>query len=99
MTSLFFCHSVVLAVAAGEGEVIRKPEVVVEYDKYMGGVDRSDQMVSYATFNCRTLKWWKRVVFHVLNLAVVNAYLAYKHHVGAASRLPQEAGEGTGGVG
>ena len=57
---------------------IRKPEVVVNYDKYMGGVDRSDQMVSYATFNARTLKWWKRVIFHVFSLAILNAYILYK---------------------
>ncbi len=47
------------------GEPVQKPSIVVNYDKYMGGVDRSDQMVSYATFNARTLKWWKRVTFHV----------------------------------
>lgn len=57
---------------------LRKPEVVVNYDKYMGGVDRADQMISYSTFHFRTLKWWKRVIFHVLSLAVLNAYLLYK---------------------
>lgn len=60
------------------GEPVQKPSIVVNYDKYMGGVDRSDQMVSYATFNARTLKWWKRVTFHVFSLAVLNAYLCYK---------------------
>jgi hypothetical protein len=35
-------------------------------------------MVSYATFNARILKWWKRVIFHVLSLTVLNAYLCYK---------------------
>ena len=59
-------------------EAIKKPEIVVNYDKYMGGVDRSDQMVSYATFNARTLKWWKRVIFHVISLTVLNAYILYK---------------------
>ena len=66
---------------------IQKPHLNVEYDRYMGGVDHSDQMVSYTTFNCRTLKWWKRVTFHVINLAVVNAYLIYKEHVGAQNAV------------
>ena len=38
------------------GQPVLRPSLVVSYDKYMGGVDRSDQMVSYATFNSRTLK-------------------------------------------
>jgi hypothetical protein len=28
-------------------EIIRKPNVVTNYNKYMGRVDRSDQMISY----------------------------------------------------
>ena len=50
------------------GEALQRPSLVVTYDKYMGGVDHSDQMVSYATFNSRTLKWWKRVIFSMLSL-------------------------------
>lgn len=68
------------------GAPIHRPEVVVNYDKFMGGVDRSDQMVSYATFSARTLKWWKRVIFHVLSLAVLNSYILYKHVT--ADRVP-----------
>ena len=45
-------------------------------------MDHSDQMVSYSSFHSRTLKWWKRVIFHVINLAVLNSYLVYKHRVG-----------------
>ena len=32
------------------GERLRKPNVVMEYDKYMGGVDRADQMLNYTPF-------------------------------------------------
>ena len=54
------------------------PECVHEYNKYMGAVDRSDQMVGYNCFQRRTLKWWKKCIFHMLNLCVVNAYILYK---------------------
>ena len=43
----------------------------------MGGVDKSDQLLSYYTFHHRTVKWWKRAAFHLLNLACVNAYIVY----------------------
>ncbi|XP_062615415.1 piggyBac transposable element-derived protein 4-like [Saccostrea cucullata] len=65
-------------VAPRTGTPIENPAIVNVYNKYMGGIDRSDQMVSYATFNARTLKWWKRVIFHVISLATLNAYLCYK---------------------
>lgn len=63
--------------ADGGQEEIRKPVVIEEYNKYMGGVDRSDQLLSYYGFPHRTLKWWKRALFHLLDMAVVNAYVLY----------------------
>ena len=63
-----------------------RPEVVLNYDKYMGGVDRSDQMLSYSTFQEKTLKWWKRVTFHVISLTILNSYIVYKEVT--ADRVP-----------
>ena len=59
------------------GREIRKPAMVKEYNKYMGGVDKSDQLLSYYGFAHRTVKWWRRTLFHLLDLAVVNAYVIY----------------------
>ena len=55
-----------------------KPDCVLDYNKYMGAVDRCDQMISYSNFDRRTVKWWKKVFFHILCLAVLNGYLLYK---------------------
>lgn len=59
-------------------EPIQKPSVVVQYNKYMGGVDRSDQMVAYINTICKSFKWWKKVFFHTLAIAVLNSYLLFK---------------------
>ena len=59
-------------------EIIKKPEVVVQYNKYMGGVDRSDQMIAYMNSIVKSFKWWKKVFFHVLAVAVLDAYILYK---------------------
>ena len=56
---------------------ITKPAAITEYNQFMGGVDKSDQFLSYYTFHHRTLKWWKRAAFHLLNLVCVNAYIIY----------------------
>ncbi len=44
---------------------------------YMGGVDKSDQLLSYYGFSHRTVKWWRRVFFHLFDMAIVNAYILY----------------------
>ena len=63
------------------GEAVRKPKAVLDYNKYMGAVDRSDQMLQYQAFKRKTLKWWKKVFFHLFNLAVLNAYIIYRAKV------------------
>ena len=59
-------------------EQVTKPLCIDEYNRYMGGVDKSDQMLSYYGFNHKTLKWTNRVAFHLLDLAIVNSYILYK---------------------
>ena len=58
-------------------EEVRKPVMVEQYNQYMGGVDKSDQLLSYYGFCHRTVKWWRRGFFHLLDMAVVNAYVLY----------------------
>ena len=58
-------------------EVVKKPSVIVAYNKKMGGVDCNDQLLKYSAFSRRTLKWWKKVFFRLLNLAMVNAFVLY----------------------
>ena len=43
----------------------------------MGGVDKSDQMLGYYSFTRKAVKWWKKVYFHLLSLALVNAHKIY----------------------
>ena len=37
----------------------------------------ADQMILYYGFAHRSMKWWKRVFFHLLNTAIVNAHILY----------------------
>ena len=41
-------------------DVVQKPEMIVKYNKYMGGVDCNDQLLQYSGFNRRSLKWRKK---------------------------------------
>jgi len=64
--------------AQGGTEEVQKPKMVDEYNQYMGGVDKSDQLLSYYGFPHRTIKWWRRAFYHLLDLAVVQAYILYR---------------------
>lgn len=57
--------------------VDRKPEAIVEYNKYMGGVDRGDQLLTYYGYPHRTAKWWRRAFFYLFDAAIVNSYIMY----------------------
>ena len=61
----------------GGMEDISKPKMVEEYNQYMGGVDKCDQLLSYYGYSHRALKWWRRAFFHLFDLAIVNAYILY----------------------
>ena len=77
--------------AEGGVEVVKKPKLVNDYNTHMGGVDMSDQLILYygyphrlenwnnilITLIYRSVKWWKRVFFHLVDLSIVNANILY----------------------
>ena len=68
-------------------EVIQKPKMIEEYNKYMGGVDKADQLVTYYGYPHFSKKWWKRVCFHLLDTTLVNAYILYSQSTPKNDRL------------
>ena len=50
------------------------PVMLVKYNTYMGGVDKSDQYISYHNVIRKTVKYWKTCFYHLLDIAVVNSY-------------------------
>lgn len=58
---------------------IPKPQVVLDYTKHMGAVDRSDHFISSYQFLRKTKKWYRKMFFWLLEVAIVNSYILYKH--------------------
>ena len=56
------------------------PPLVPAYNFFMGGVDRTNQMCGRYITDHRCVRPWMRVFIQLLHLAVVNAYLLYKHN-------------------
>lgn len=63
-------------------EAKRKPACIVSYTENMGAVDRSDMMLSSVECVRKTVKWYKKVFFHLVDLSLLNAYALYKTQTG-----------------
>ena len=55
------------------------PPLLPAYNKFMGGVDRTDQFRKSYGFDRKSRHSWIRLFFQFLDYAVNNAYLLYKH--------------------
>lgn len=54
------------------------PKAVLDYRKFMGGVDKADMMKSYYGINRKSRKWYHRLFWHFLDTSVVNSYIIFK---------------------
>ena len=58
----------------GRKILVSCPEAVTLYNKTMGGVDLFDQKQERYCLGRRSLKWWHRILYYILDVAVVNSY-------------------------
>ena len=61
-----------------QGNQVRKLQVVHDYNRYMGGVDRNYEMLANYISVRKSMKWTKKVAFHFIEEAVLNAFLLNK---------------------
>ena len=54
------------------------PAMIKHYNANMGGVDKCDMLLSLYRNERKSKKWYKRVIFHMLDLCLVNAWLLYR---------------------
>ncbi|CAF1289214.1 unnamed protein product [Adineta ricciae] len=64
------------------GEQIQKPESVKDYIENMSAVDRSDMQISYVECVRKTVKWYKKLFFHLLDISILNSHILYKQKTG-----------------
>lgn len=66
---------------------IPQPHVIDRYNRHMGGVDRMDQNISTYRIAIRSKKWWWALFAYLLDVAMQNAWIVYRH-TAAATRRP-----------
>lgn len=57
---------------------IKYPETIKIYSHLMKGVDIANQLISYYELRHRTYKWWKRILYHLFDISIVNSFIIYK---------------------
>jgi len=68
-------------------EQFRKPVAICDYNKHMGGVDVSNQYISPYSFIRKSKKWWRKMFFWLLEVAVVNTFILYNLSAVANQKL------------
>jgi len=53
------------------------PPLLPDYQQYMRGVDRGDQLVGFYNVGRRSRKWWKRCFSYLLECSLLNAYVLH----------------------
>ena len=54
------------------------PNIVLLYNKLMGGVDLHDQIIAYYRKDFRLRKYYFCLLFHMIDMCVINSWLFYK---------------------
>ena len=57
------------------GNRIPKPVCIYQYTKNMSGVDISDQYLSHHVALRKSMKWSRKLFFHMFNMVILNSYL------------------------
>ena len=61
------------------GQPIMKPVVIQHYNKFMSGMDNSDNLLAnYLTL--KSLKWYPKLLLHLINMVVLNSYILNKKY-------------------
>ena len=58
------------------------PENIKTYSMYSRGVDRFDQLISYYTIDHKSVKWYLRIVLHLISVAMYNSFILYSKSKG-----------------
>ena len=60
--------------------IVNQPRAIDRYNKYMNGVDRSDQLIGTNNVMRKCLRWWKTMFFHLIDIAIVNGFILFQEH-------------------
>ncbi|XP_056397301.1 piggyBac transposable element-derived protein 4-like [Hyla sarda] len=72
-------HATTPVSVRGAPTEIYKPDCILAYNKFMGGVDLSDQVLKPYSAMRKTRAWYKKLAVHMVQMALYNAFVLYRH--------------------
>ena len=57
---------------------VDRPVAICDYNRLMGGVDKVNQLIAPYDATHKTVKWYKKLAVHLLQVAMVNAFILYQ---------------------
>ena len=60
------------------GQRIKKTVCIVQYNKCMRAVDQVDMQISFSDGLRKTIKWYKKLFSHLLDITVQNSYVMFQ---------------------
>lgn len=54
------------------------PDVLISYNNNMNNVDVFDQLKAAYGMNRKSRKWWHRLFFHFIDMAIVNSFILHQ---------------------
>lgn len=64
----------------GGKQNVQCPTAIIDYNKHMGGVDRADQRKESYSLDRKSKRFWLRIFFNFMNIALSNAFIIFKNH-------------------
>ena len=61
----------------GESCQVPCPTAIADYNKYLGGMDLTDQMVTVYELDRKNRKWWRKIFFCMFMVAVHNSFIVF----------------------
>ena len=62
---------------------LTRPAVIGAYNEGMGAVDRCDQLLAFYRIVTKSRKWYKRILYHFVDVSIVNAFIMRRAITGA----------------
>ena len=68
------------------------PEIIADYNQFMGGVDLADQHFCYYSVGRKNMKWWRKIFWRLHDIAIVNAAVIYRANMSTSISKPLSFG-------